>query len=204
MSQGSKCVVDGCNDLSHCKGMCPMHYWRVKKYGDPNKTAIIRGDDKARFWSKVKVGAKEDCWEWIAKSQMRGYGYFQFGGRLGKHVLAHRYSYELANGEIPELESQYHGYAVMHLCDNRKCVNPAHLRLGTQAGNCRDAADKGRCVVPKRSGTEHHNAVNLTREQAAEIAKSTEPGPKLAKRYGISKHTVNRIKGGTHWLLKQS
>jgi hypothetical protein len=179
-----------------------VHYSRVKAHGSPFITMQIRGNDEARFWSKIRKGTPDECWEWQAKAQTDGYGVIAIGGRNGKHVLAHRYSYELANGPIPDNKEAYHGFVVMHLCDNRKCVNPAHLQLGTQAENCRDAADKGRMIVPKLRGEQHHNSVKLSREQALEISQSPEPGPVLAKHYGVSKHTVNRIKAGDHWLIR--
>lgn len=82
----------------------------------------IRNDDTARFWSKVSKG--NGCWEWVGTvSNRHGYGYFhvQVAGKSVK-VQAHRRSYELTVGPIPD------GLVLDHLCRNRSCVNPAHLR----------------------------------------------------------------------------
>jgi hypothetical protein len=90
-----------------------------------------------RFWAKV---TKSDyCWEWAPKSRTsHGYGVIQRGGRGGGLALAHRLSYELACGPIPE------GLCVLHDCDNPPCVNPAHLHLGTKADNMREKVSRGR------------------------------------------------------------
>lgn len=94
-----------------------------------------------RFWSKVDTSGTEehpDCWEWTAYRRPTGYGHFRFRGKQWK---AHRVAYTLIKGEIPE------GQCVLHIeCDNPPCVNPAHLKTGTQADNMRDRDQKGRHV----------------------------------------------------------
>jgi len=93
-----------------------------------------------RFWTKVERHPT-DCWNWIGAQRGAGYGSFRISTH--KTTAAHRMAYELANGEIGELH-------VLHTCDNRKCVRPSHLFLGTHLENVADCKAKGRTKSPKR------------------------------------------------------
>lgn len=95
-----------------------------------------------RFWAKVRVAP--GCWIWVGCRNSANYGHMGIGSRTDgsrRTMAAHRVSWELHNGPIPE------GLCVLHHCDNPPCVNPAHLFLGTDADNVADRDAKGRQVL---------------------------------------------------------
>ena len=85
--------------------------------------------DQARFYAKVALPNEQGCMLWLAYVDPDGYGRFNRGGKNGKIDRAHRVSYELAYGEIPE------GMVLDHLCRNRACVRPDHLEVVTKGEN---------------------------------------------------------------------
>lgn len=136
-----------------------------------------------RFWRGVVRGAPDECWPWKDTLNHRGYGVF---GRLGKQWRAHRVSYELHVGPIPE------GMAICHRCDNRLCVNPKHLFVGSHADNVKDMVAKGRQRGAPR-GLKNGNG-KLSLEQVAAIRRSPLHHAVLGSMYGISRGHAYRIK----------
>lgn len=117
-----------------------------------------------RFWMKVQKTSS--CWLWVASKTSLGYG--QIGGGEKMHK-AHRVSWELHNGVIPEGEG-YHGTCVLHKCDNRACVNPEHLFFGTIADNVADMDVKGRRTHARVGAPgENHGRAKLTTAQVLDI-----------------------------------
>lgn len=114
---------------------------------DPQFIALssICPSDIRRFWAKVTK--TKCCWQWTAKAVAGNsvkYGLFHLSN--GRQVTAHRLSWVLAYGDLPSL-------CVLHSCDNGRCVNPSHLRLGTRTENNQDCARKGRTARGVKNGS---------------------------------------------------
>ena len=143
--------------------------------------------DIERFWSKVDVRGEDECWEWVGANAM-GYGQITI---KNKHYGVHRVSWFLHNGEIPEHNSA-HGMCVCHTCDNRKCVNPSHMFLGTQQENVKDMRDKGR-----EAEGENHGSHKLTEKEVIEIREKYIPYKytmrQLAKEYGVKTSAIHSV-----------
>lgn len=138
-----KCSIDGCEKKQRARGLCCRHWWRWRKYGDPNaKVKKLRRPVRTEieFWTCTKRSG--ECLEWVGARTYQGYGVTSFTGR---NMVASRVSYALSRGPIPD------GYLVLHSCDNPACINPDHLRLGTQADNMHDRMMHGHYVKGYRS-----------------------------------------------------
>ena len=160
----------------------------------------------AKFWARTHVAESDECWLWMAGKNSAGYGVLSVER---KPMLAHRFSLALHRGQsIPP------GVFVLHSCDNPRCVNPRHLRMGTQKENSRDAWDRGRASPPPRNdGPGHWTKTRALKGSAIGTSKMTDAAvaeiyrlrmagmssPKLAKRFGLDKSTVLDIIGGRYW-----
>lgn len=118
------CDVEGCGRKHYARGLCAMHYQRVKNHGSTDDPRGTVGD---RFWSKVLVGTEGECWPWQAGCDSHGYGVY-------RNVGAHRVAYEFLVGPIPEGRHLDHACHNMDEscpggkgCSHRQCVNPWHL-----------------------------------------------------------------------------
>ncbi|MBG6243488.1 MAG: HNH endonuclease [Candidatus Symbiopectobacterium sp. Dall1.0] len=127
------------------------------------------------------------CWVWNLSVSSGGYGQIR---RNGINCRANRASYEAFNGEIPD------GGVVRHTCDNKLCIKPSHLVIGTNQDNSSDMVERNRQASGSRNGR-----CKLSANEVMEIRSSSLSYSKLAKKYGISKGHAHRIKNGVAWSL---
>lgn len=148
-----------------------------------------------KFWASVdKQGPIHplagQCWIWLGETN-HGYGRFVTSGR---RIRVHRLSWLIHNGEIPN------NLGVLHTCDNRACVNPSHLFLGTCAENLADMARKGRA-----SRGEDRPTSKLSEGQVREVRRTYASKPsrlticELAARHGVSRTLIQRIVTNRAW-----
>lgn len=140
-----------------------------------------------RFWRWVRK--TDTCWEWKGHLS-HGYGSFTFHNHRDK---AHRVSWELANGPVPE------GLFVCHHCDNRKCVRPDHLFLGDAFDNMGDAARKGRMIGMRGELSPHSRLTEEDVHGIRFLAAEGIPRKQIAKDYGIVLRHVSQVISGRRW-----
>lgn len=137
------CKHVGCGREVWAIGYCSTHANRLYTTGTTADGPRARLPLSERLWKHIEKRGPDECWPWVGKSRLSGYGYIGRGGRGTGKLLSHRAVWEVTFGPIPEGDG-YHGTVVMHTCDNRLCCNPAHLRLGSQTDNIYDMIEKGR------------------------------------------------------------
>lgn len=159
---------------------------------DINQIPIIKIIEKL-----AQIGFEIDengCHNWKGYIQPNGYGRFRVAG---VSLAAHRAAYVVSRGFIPD------GADICHACDNRRCLNPEHLFVGSRQENMLDCKLKGRLSIqqdPSRilRGDRHKNR-KLSSDQVAEIRASTDNAYQVAERYRISPSHVWRLRSNQQW-----
>lgn len=153
------------------------------------------------FWSKNRIGHKPDqskdcyagldaCWLWSGSLAPDGYGKVKIGG---KFTSAHRLSWVIHNGLIPDEK------IIMHKCDNRACVNPSHLLLGTSQSNTAD------CIAKKRRNPAigdqlPHSKLNESSVRAIrDAARRGVPQAQIAETFGVCQQAINKVVTRQTW-----
>jgi hypothetical protein len=171
-----------------------------------NRSILPQDVLQQRILSKVVKNHITGCWVWQDACHRDGYGVF-WDGRSSRQ--AHRVSYEAFVEKPPR-----HLF-VCHKCDNRRCVNPDHMFLGTARDNSHDAMMKGRLAKGSRHGMygradlcanakgENNNMAKLSEQQVKEILGSSDSIVNLAARFGVKYQAVYKIKRGLRWTHLQ-
>ncbi len=151
--------------------------WSEKRKREYTTTPLLD-----RILSKVVV--RGDCWIWGGSTNNKGYGMVSVGSRVNntkRPMLAHRASFIAHGNQLSDDDK------LLHACDTPACVNPSHLRVGTQKENMADCVAKGRI------------SRKLSDSAISEIRSSALPSRLLAKKYSVSKNSVLYVKSGRCW-----
>lgn len=145
-------------------------------------------DYESRFWSKVDIRGRDECWPYKAGTHEFGYGVFWMDG---KQQNAHVIAFEFENGSIP-VEDGRRVHLVRHSCDNPPCCNPRHLIAGTTLDNVRDKISRKRCSPLSGARKLNDAAVRAIRE-------SDLSNRELGRAYGVNEGTIRHIRIGNTW-----
>lgn len=187
------CIVNGCAKRRHYStGYCPKHYQRIKRLGSVDEPCRL--SDAQRLVALFTPEPFSGCWLWTGATDEYGYG------QLSRHVnkkrinlKAHRFSYQLHKGPIPD------GLKILHSCDTPLCINPAHLRAGTDKENKADSIARGRHAFGEKLGR-----AKLTEDQVLEMRRIYASRHRvnksaLARQYNISHSVVRAVTSGKTW-----
>lgn len=149
---------------------------------------LVKQSTEDRFWSKVNK-IPDGCWIWTGTYDRKGYGQIKINH---KTVKAHRWSWEFINGPVP------YGKMILHSCvGQRNCVNPDHLRPGTNQENVNDKMDQGRQAKGESNGSS-----KLTETKVLEIREKYVTGfswQKLSDMFNVSKKQIKNIVHRKNW-----
>ena len=165
-----------------------------KKQNDSNRDYC---DLKCRLLKDIMI-MKNGCWEWQGLIDSKGYGFFTLricNSNKRKVHLVHRRSFEVFKGSIPKDKD------VCHSCDNRKCIKPSHLWIGTNEENMSDCRRKGRWSFGFSEGSKCHSA-KLNEDKVLEIRKKHTNGIsqiELSKQYGVNDRSISGIVNRKTW-----
>lgn len=195
------CTIDGCTRKHYGRGLCSRHYQRAAYAGtlDHHKRTLASAgmtlDERLRnigWTERVRIPELGPCWEWNGTIGTGGYGQLAVGKQSSTGnwlpFTASRAAHEAWTGPIPE------SLSVLHRCDNRPCINPKHLFLGTTRDNAEDMVAKGRSNYSERSPVH-----KFTDEQIAQVRTLRDAGMTYAAigdQLGMTRHHASLIVRG--------
>lgn len=180
-----------CSRDAHSRGLCNAHYKSERRAGRLFTVIRPKGLTLIDAFAWYMPGDPPDhgCWDWASPNVDKdGYGLFAWG--IG-NMRAHRASYEIFNGVIPD------DLLVLHICDRPVCVQPLHLVVGTNDDNMSDMVERERAL----RGVEHHNA-KFSPDTVRELRRLFEEGhskKSLARRFDVSDNAVRRVLAKETW-----
>lgn len=193
------CIADGCEGLATRRCLCRSHYYRAKRRERAAAKALLPPTPLiVEFESRFIPEPNSGCWIWTASVTSSCYG-IVWHKTLGKRgqARAHRVSYQLYRGEIPD------GMVVCHKCDNPSCVNPEHLFVGTQLDNILDMRAKGRgargFALSILMRGERGPRRKLTAAQVESIRQDARTQRTIAADYGVTQSNIGIIKRRQTW-----
>lgn len=157
-----------------------------------------RVDMKERLERLSKLNNENACIEWTGASTGKGYGVIRIGSTINntrRIITTHRLSYIVNIGDIPD------GLWVLHKCDNKPCINPDHLFLGTPKDNMDDMRKKGRSYYLR---AEKHPKSKLTWDKVREIRslKNKIPIKKIAQKFNLSLSAIYTLLRNESWIVE--
>lgn len=175
------CDFEGCERKHMAKGLCSVHYWRARTYGDPAAPVGSRfsGTDLERLGYYSALNPATGCVEWTGARNETGYGVTMIAGTR-RTILTHRLALRARGIDVA-------GKVVRHLvCDNPPCINPDHLAVGTHADNVGDKVRKGRQRRAAGDAVQHAIYVEymIRRPEEPRVAWD------LAAKYGVAHTTI--------------
>lgn len=176
-----------------CSGACSLKINRKNPEKFWGKQSFEEMINRLSFYFEKHVIRKQGCWGWkghLNGGLRGGYGILSMHPKL---VAAHRVSWLIHNGEIPEKT------LVLHSCDNRSCTNPEHLKLGTHKDNADDKYNRGRDKHPK--GENHIQATlsNQTVREIKTLLRENKKSVDIAKIYNTTRGVIDNIKYNKSW-----
>lgn len=176
------CAVPDCGSLAKSRGYCNMHYKRFMRTGSPLRKKVA---PEIRFEQSYRVDGS-GCWIWTSGTDLKGYGKITVDGRS---VLAHRFSWELHYGAIPE------GEVIDHfMCYQPSCVNPEHLRIATAGENNQNRSGLN------RNNTSGYRGVSYSGERQKWTANVGHEG--RVKRLGYFSSAAEAARAAEEWRAK--
>lgn len=191
------CSVDGCENPFDSRGMCRKHSDKARRSGQiPVVQRRNVGESPRQRIERIGWEvAENECWIYNGPRRRWGYTCVYIAGR--GTLAAHRVSYEVYVGPIPD------GLILMHSCDNPPCINPKHLRPGTNHENTQDMLAKGRHRTAPHARGRRRNTGKLTPEQVLEIRRLHDvlgvSRAELMHQFGISRSQVGKVVTRFQW-----